>query len=53
MKSDKEADEKFAEKNAILWFNKMCKNHCQREKEPSNMKSKQFHEILKKFQILF
>ena len=46
MKSDKEADEKFAEKNAILLFNKMCKNLFHREKESSSIESKHFHEIL-------
>ena len=46
MKSDKEADEKFSEKNAILLFNKMCKNHFHREKESSNIEGKHFHEIL-------
>ena len=46
MKSDEEADEKFSEKNAILLINKMCKNHCHREKEPSSIESKHFYEIL-------
>ena len=46
MKSDEEADEKFSEKNAVLLINKMCENHCHREKEPSSIESKHFYEIL-------